>query len=999
MKYSESDIEKVRKTADIRDFIPELKGSGSSLYTTCPKCGKTGKGKGLIATHKGTLDIAKCFSCDFTLNGAIDACMYYRKLDFPQAVHDVAASCGIYLQTEKEQRTERRKTVKKSLDNTFVARQLAASGLTVADVMAKVHAEDSANTEIETCPFMRGGVDALWNVNYHDDEMLIFYYDLWGNRVQYAKKGLAGSLRQYVRVRWSNPELHQDSAGRPIKYQTPRGAHTKLYVPQYIRSCFQQGRQLETLIIQEGEKKAEKACKHGIPSVGIQGIFNIGNETAGLIKDLQYLIQTCTVKNVVLLLDSDWNNLHRSLTNGDHADQRPNQFAKAVIKFKQYLLTMHNVGVAIDVYFGHINDNDNHDKGIDDLLVNTLNGREDELKDDIARTMFTHDGKGKYVNIHKISSLSDYQIKDFWHLNDRNAFAELHMADLEGLTAFRFGHVSYRIDDGKLVQASRYNVEREFWAIDHNEKGKKTVSFEYDAAIQFINANGIYRIHTQDCDVDQYKFCQIDNGIVRLTGPSAIRDFVYSYARQTTKDRDVINMLISKLGSQLGPDKLERLDLIDDDFDIARADIQQLYFKNGCLNITAQKMEFGDNTDNVWIDRVIGHTFKRIPILEVVRNESGFDVRRTADGERCEFLQFLLNTSNFWRGQELTEEKANLYVLHVVNKLTTIGFLMCDFKYQSELKAVIAMDAQMGDVGQSNGRSGKSLIGVALSKVMNQTVIDGRSTRNDDEYIYSNVTPRTRNIFIDDVRVNFDFENFFAAVTGDLQVNPKTKARFVIRNEKSPKIYITTNHAINAQSRSSKARIAYMAFSDWYNDLHCPVDDFGHQFFVDWDADQWNLFYNLMAECCQLYFRSMSEEWYRKGQGACPPPMADIEQRTLKQRMGEVFFQWAEVYFDPSGEHLNRRIKRRDMYIAFHEAFPDSKFTVSASNFRNKLQLYCVFKNLDYNVTRPAEKDGSAYSYWRTTHPDEVFIGDRDVSGGVEYFTVSNSDFSALQPF
>lgn len=998
MKYSESDIERVRRAADIRDFVPGLKGSGASQYADCPKCGKSGKNKGLIVTHRGSLDIAKCFSCDFTLNGAIDACMYYRKLDFPQAVREVAGVCGIYLQTEKERRVERRKAVRREVENTFAERQLSASGLTVDDVMARVHSDDSAKTVVEVCPFVKGGVDALWNVNRNDDEMLIFYYDLWGNPMQYARKGLAGSLRPYVRVRWSNPELHQDSGGRAIKYQTPRGAQTKLYIPQRIRDCFQRGAEIETLIVQEGEKKAEKACKHGILSVGIQGIFNIGNEAAGLVKDLQYLIQTCRIKNVVLLLDSDWDDLHRSLSNGDHADQRPNQFAKAVVKFKQYLLTMHNLGVAIDVYFGHINRNDSGDKGIDDLLVNTLKGREDDLSADIEHAMYAHDGRGTFVDIHKISSLSDYQIRDFWLLNDRDGFAERHRRDLEGLTSFRFGHVSYRLEDGKPVQASRYNVEREFWTVSRDEKGKKKVAFEYDVAIQFINANGFYRVKTQDCDVDQYKFCQIDGGIVRLTGPAEIRNFVYSYARQTTKDRDVINMLISKLGAQLGADKLERMDLIEDDFDVAKPGMQQFWFKNGCLQVSAAQMDFGDNADNVWIDRVIGHPFKRVRILDVVRTDSDMDVRRTADGERCEFLQFLLNTSNFWRGQAMTEEKNRLYVRHVVNKLTTIGFLLCDFKYQSELKAVVAMDAQMGDVGQSNGRSGKSLIGVALSKVMEQAVIDGRSTKNDDEYIYSSVTPRTRNIFIDDVRVNFDFENFFAAVTGDLQVNPKTKARFVIKNEKSPKIYITTNHAINAQSRSSKARIAYMAFSDWYNDQHCPVDDFGHQFFVDWDGDQWNLFYNLMAECCQLYFRSMAEKWHREGQGAVPPPMDDIEQRTLKQRMGEVFYQWAEVYFDASAGHLNRKIKRRDMFNAFHEAFPDSKFAVTASNFRTKLLLYCEFKGLDYNVTRPTS-DGTAYSYWRAGHPGVPFVGDRDVSGGVEYFTVSDENFSAQQPF
>lgn len=53
---------------------------------------------------------------------------------------------------------------------------------------------------------------------------------------------------------------------------------------------------------------------------------------------------------------------------------------------------------------------------------------------------------------------------------------------------------------------------------------------------------------------------------------------------------------------------------------------------------------------------------------------------------------------------------------------------MCDYKYQTELKAVIAMDGQMGEVAQSNGRTGKSLVGAAR-KILDQTAIDGRNTK------------------------------------------------------------------------------------------------------------------------------------------------------------------------------------------------------------------------------------------------------------------------------
>ena len=1001
MSYSNHDIERVRKSADIRDFVPNLSGRGATQYTKCPNCGKEGKNKGLCVTHKSNIDIAKCFSCGFTLNGAIDAEKYFSNVDFPEALKRVASRCGIYLETDEEKRQRSIDSNKRKAKKSFCLAQLEASGLAVDDVTAEVQL-DSKDGVAYVQTFRRGGMDKFFNVNNSDDEMLIYYYDLWGNPVQYATRGAAGHLKPYIRVRWSNPALHLDKDGREVKYQTPKGAPTKFYIPQFIRTKFLKNTHIETLIIQEGEKKAEKACKHGIASVGIQGIYNIGNAETGLIQDLQYLVQQCTIKNVVLLMDSDWDNLHRNIQIGDHVDQRPNQFAKAVIKFKQYIQTMHNIGVSVDVYFGHINANENGDKGIDDLLVNTLKGRENVLAKEIDTVIHTHDGKGTFLDIHKISSKTEFQIKDFWSLNDRDGFFERHKAQLLELPQFRFAKINYRIEDGKLIQASKYSSDRDFWIVGCNDKGKKTVEFDYIEALQFISANGFYRIHTSDLEVDQYKFVRIDDGVVSQSGPTEIRDFVYYYALQACKDRDVHTMLASRLGSLLGSDKLERLSKIDDSFDKFEPHIQRLFYRNGQLQITSRGIEFGDILGQVWQDKVIRRKFKRIPIIDRIEFDQsrGFVVYPTEEGANCEFFKFLQNVSNFWNipGYTPTATDEMEFNQHIVNKITSIGFLLCDYKYQTELKAIVAMDGQMGEVSQSNGRTGKSLVGVAVKMMLEQTTIDGKTLKNDDDYIYSNVTLRTRNVFIDDVRVNFDFERFFAAVTGDLAVNPKTKARFIIPNSKSPKFYITTNHAINANNRSALERITFMAFSDWYNDNHRPIDDFGHQFFADWDEEQWCLFDNFMAECVMYYFKSLAEGWYRTGQGAVPPPMRDITMRTLKQQMGEAFVQWADMFFDESGHNLNDRMGRKAMYDAYHSQFPDSKFGVTPSNFRAKLVLYCQFKGYHFNTNKP-NKEGVTFRDWLAQHPDESFIGGADKSGGNEYFSVFSTDFAKKQPF
>ena len=998
--YEQHEIDRVRKVADIRDFIPGLTGRGATQYTKCPSCGKEGKNKGLCVTHRKDLDIAKCFSCDFTINGAIGAVMHYENLSYPEAIKRVAEHYSIPLLTQAERRQNSIEQQKKIVKKTFCSTQLLASGLTVEDVTATVKSPDGSETYIPA--FQRGGFDHLFNINKNDDEMLIYYFDLWGNPVMYATRGSTGHLKPYVRVRWSNPSLHLDKDGREIKYQTPKGAPTKFYIPQYIRNKFLSEEHIETLIVQEGEKKAEKACKHGIASIGIQGIYNIGNAETGLIQDLQYLVQKCTIKNVILLLDADWNDLHRNIQIGDYIDQRPNQFAKAVIKFKQYIQTMHNIGVSVDVYFAHINNNDNHDKGIDDLLCNTLKGREDVLLQEIDTVLHTHDGRGVFVDIHKITSKTDNQIKDFWALNDRDTFFSLHREQLLELPNFRFAKISYRVEDGKFIQASKYATDSDFWIVENNKSnGKKEVSFDYISALQFIAANGFYRIHTSDLEVDQYKFVRIDDGVVHLSGPVEIRDFVYYYALQTCKDRDVHMMLASQLGRLLGTDKLERLSRIDDSFDRFEPHIQHFFYRNGQLQITSQGLEFGSNLGQVWENKVIRRRFDRVQIIDRIEYDNNhFAVYLTPEGEKCEFLQFLMNVSNFWNspGYELTNNDINEYHQHIVNKITSIGFLLCDYKYQTELKAIIAMDGQMGEVAQSNGRTGKSLVGAAIAKMLEQTSIDGKTLKNDDDYIYSNVTPRTRNIFIDDVRVNFDFERFFFAVTGDLAVNPKTKARFIIPNEKSPKFYITTNHAIKDNTRSAMERITFMAFSDWYNDSHRPIDDFGHQFFSDWDDTQWSLFDNFMAECVMFYFKSMQDGWYRAGQGAVPPPMRDIKLRTLKQQMGEAFFQWAEMYFDASGNVLNNRLERKTMFDAYHSQFPDSRYGVTASNFKTKLLYFCEFKGYHLNPSKH-NKEGISFGDWILEHQGECFQGEADKSGGVEYFTVMSTEEAIKQPF
>lgn len=115
-----------------------------------------------------------------------------------------------------------------------------------------------------------------------------------------------------------------------------------------------------------------------------------------------------------------------------------------------------------------------------------------------------------------------------------------------------------------------------------------------------------------------------------------------------------------------------------------------------------------------------------------------------------------------------------------------------------------------------------------------------------------------------------------------------------------------------------------IAFSDYYNDTFSPLDDFGQLFFDEWDFEQWNLFWNLLATCVQIYLRH----------GYVESPAERIEVRRLRQEMTEEFLSWAEEYFSDEC-HRNTRLQRRDLYDAFIAYAPEQRKFCTATTFKS----------------------------------------------------------------
>ena len=217
-------------------------------------------------------------------------------MSYPEALKYLANKYHIIIEEEEKPKGPQVRKSKKA--DTFCDRQLKSSGLTVKDITATTFVDDKTEKLVEV--YQPGTRDQFGRIAPGDD-MIIWYYDLNGHEVMY-KKEKTSKFEHLYRVRWQFPEHHLDKAGKPIKYQSPYGSGSHLY-------------------IQEGEKKADKATLHGITSVGIMGIHNIAS-SGRLPHDLQLLVQACRVEEVVFMLDSDWDQLSENLKPGDRVDQR-----------------------------------------------------------------------------------------------------------------------------------------------------------------------------------------------------------------------------------------------------------------------------------------------------------------------------------------------------------------------------------------------------------------------------------------------------------------------------------------------------------------------------------------------------------------------------------------------------------------------------------------------------------------------------------------------------
>ena len=519
----------------------------------------------------------------------------------------------------------------------------------------------------------------------------------------------------------------------------------------------------------------------------------------------------------------------------------------------------------------------------------------------------------------------------------------------------------------------------QFWQVSYNQKtGQAKYTLKLSCLYAFLKLNGIYYLHDENSS--ESKFVKITNNVVKLVTPREIRAFVSKWAYDTGQPEALRSMILST--TFLGTSALgEGLSEIDPDFTNSTEKSQFFYFPGYALEVTAKDFIKHDMRANpsgryCWDKSVINHDIRLAKPM--------FDITISGDGLQSEdydinindlsspFLCYMINSSRFYWRQELEygwgaedeEEKAHYQSKYkfeiagprlsddqirqqkqsLLSKIFCIGYLCHRFKQPSRAWAPFVMDNIIGENDQCNGRSGKSVMFNLLSKFLNKVPLDGRkSDLLKNEFVFMQVSKHTDIVVVDDCCPELKVSDFYNYISGDMVVNPKNGGIFTLPFEDSPKFVFTTNYVPKDFSPSSRQRLLFLTFGDYYHAIaetndyienRGVRDDFGKDLMSSvYTEREWEADINFILQCTQFYL-SVSRKNIK-----IEPNIDNIIFRKHLHDMSDSFKDWAETYFSRGSDHL-------DVMVSRAEAFEDYKRasgvkTTPMASFTKALKGFC----------------------------------------------------------
>ncbi|MGM9817189.1 MAG: hypothetical protein ACI304_09085 [Lepagella sp.] len=521
-----------------------------------------------------------------------------------------------------------------------------------------------------------------------------------------------------------------------------------------------------------------------------------------------------------------------------------------------------------------------------------------------------------------------------------------------------------------------------FWTIIKNNKtGVSKYSIDISCLHEFLRLNGFYTLKDKHYPTTQ--FIRIEGNIVKLVTPKEIRDFVHRWALDTTRPRELRNLVLST--PTLSASSLEALHEIDPDFTNYTEHSQFFFFPKFTVEVTGSEIIKHDNRGAsvgryVWEENVIDHNIKFLdPMFEITHPDGcyeseDFDIKVLPHTSK--YFQYLINSSRiFWRKEletglnemdgneaeqyrqahkfdiagpllsaaEIAEQKQCL-----INKIFTIGFMMHRYKSESRAWAPFVMDNVVGDNDQCNGRSGKSFMFRALSNFTRWLKLSGRNPKLlENQFAFEQVNKHLGIVVVDDCDEYLPFKQFYDNITSDITINTKNVSAYTLNFNDAPKFAFTTNYVPKEFDGSSVGRMLFVVFSDYY---HQRTEDNDYletrQIRSDFDKDlfgstyteaEWEADINFILQCVKFYLSVATLPV------KIEPQMGNIIFRKYLRDMSDNFREWAEGYFSIDengyGDNVNKELMREKVYEDYKKFSGVTKITMQ--KFSKQLKGFC----------------------------------------------------------
>jgi len=436
------------------------------------------------------------------------------------------------------------------------------------------------------------------------------------------------------------------------------------------------------------------------------------------------------------------------------------------------------------------------------------------------------------------------------------------------------------------------NEETPFWG---NEGGSLKISNA--RLLRFIALNGFMRLKLSPTN---YLLVKKKNNRIRISSEEEMIAFVGDYLKRKNEEA-VYEIFVKGVGQYVSNKKLSFLPVgeLPDDRDAKSSGV--FYFQNCYCIVTDNEIVVKDYDDLpyvIWENRIINHEYNNI------------------DDVVGQFEQFCKNITN--------KDDSRFLSLK-----TILGYLLHRNKTREEAKAIILYDENMLLNDKTNGGTGKTLLSVALSKVRDLELFDGKSIKAESWFKNQRINLTTDLITYDDLNKFTSLELFYSMISTGVEVEKKRKDAFYIKHEESPKIIITSNYLVKGPGGSSDLRRRFeFEIANYYNEDFTPELDFGNRFFNDdWSTTEWQKFYHFLMECLMEYL----------SKGLVIAPAINFNGKRLEMNTSKEFVEFAEDMFD-----FNSWIDKREMEEWYAEFYPET--LVSAHKFKKWLEEYC-FEN------------------------------------------------------